>query len=111
MRPAREQKEPLSCGDADVSSVAATHARVRDRPSAIALKLGLLVVAVATVLAALATRGSSPWIIPDELLYSEMAKSIAGGHLPAIRGVTSFSFGVVYPTLISPAWLFTSPAT
>ena len=32
----------------------------------------------------------SAWILPDELLYSELSKSIAAGHLPAVRGVPVF---------------------
>ena len=66
------------------------------------------VVAVsATVQALLALTMQSPWIVPDELIYSEFAKSMAAGHLPAVRGVTSLSYGVVYPLLIAPAWLLT----
>jgi hypothetical protein len=48
---------------------------------------------------------SVPWIFPDELLYSEVAKSLAAGDLPSVRGVTSFDYGVLYPALIAPAWL------
>jgi hypothetical protein len=51
-----------------------------------------------------------PWIVPDEILYSELAKSLAAGSAPAIRGTTSFGYGVVYPLLIAPAWvLFRDP--
>lgn len=44
------------------------------------------------------------WILPDEVLYSELAKSIAAGHRPEVRGVPVFGWGAVYPTLIAPAW-------
>jgi hypothetical protein len=53
---------------------------------------------------ALAARVPSPWILPDEIVYSDLAKSIAGGHLPSVRGVPVFGWGIVYPTLIAPAW-------
>lgn len=53
---------------------------------------------------ALAARVASPWILPDEVVYSDLAKSIAAGHLPSVRGVTVFGWGEVYPTLIAPAW-------
>lgn len=48
----------------------------------------------------------SPWILPDEIVYSELAKSIAQGTRPSIRGIPVFGWGEVYPTLIAPAWLF-----
>ena len=46
----------------------------------------------------------SPWILPDEVVYSDLAKSIAAGERPAVRGVPVFGWGEVYPTLIAPAW-------
>jgi hypothetical protein len=47
----------------------------------------------------------SPWIMVDELLYSEMAKSFATtGHF-FVRDAPSGINNVVYPALISPAWL------
>jgi hypothetical protein len=52
---------------------------------------------------AFATPG--PWILPDELVYTDMARSVAEGHLPAVRGVTSLGWGAVYPLLVAPAWL------
>ena len=55
-------------------------------------------------------RVPSPWILPDEVVYSELAKSIAEGGRPAIREIPSFGWGEVYPTLIAPAWaLFDDP--
>ena len=68
-------------------------------------------VGVSTVLrAALTLRAPGPWILPDELLYSELARSIADGSRPAIRGVAVFGWGEVYPSLIAPAWmLFDDP--
>ena len=47
----------------------------------------------------------APWIFVDELIYSELAKSIAAGGDLFIRDVpVSGGYGVVYPLLISPAW-------
>ena len=48
---------------------------------------------------------SSPWILPDEVVYSDLAKSIASGRFPAVRGVHELGWGVVYPALIAPAWV------
>jgi len=50
-------------------------------------------------------RVASPWILPDEVVYSELAKSIAEGSRPSIRGVPAFGWGEIYPTVISPAWM------
>ncbi len=54
----------------------------------------------------------APWIMGDELLYSDFARSFADdGHL-AIRGLPSSvaAYGL-YPVVISPAWLFDSTTT
>ncbi len=52
---------------------------------------------------ALALRVVSPWIMVDELVYSDMARSFAGtGHF-LIRGVHA-NYGFVYPLLLSPAY-------
>ena len=62
-------------------------------------------VAVSTLLrAAIGLTVPSVWILPDEIVYSELAKSIAEGARPSIRGVPVFGWGEVYPTLIAPAW-------
>jgi hypothetical protein len=46
-----------------------------------------------------------PWIMVDEIVYSELAKSFAStGHF-AVRDVPTTGYGVVYPILISPAYL------
>ena len=66
--------------------------------------VALLVVVSAVVRAVLARRIVAPWIMVDELIYSELAKSFAAhGHF-LIRGVPSPGYGFVYPALIAPAW-------
>ncbi len=46
----------------------------------------------------------APWIMVDELVYSELAKSFAAtGHF-LIRDQPSGSYGFVYPLVIAPAW-------
>jgi hypothetical protein len=69
------------------------------------------IVALSTLVrGAIGSRVASVWILPDEIVYSELAKSIAAGGRPAIRGVHVFGWGEVYPTLIAPAWaLFDDP--
>ncbi len=100
-------------------SAAASRAAVGSLPSegtaARALRMPAVwlaaLVGISTLVRALVTlRVPGPWILPYELLYSELAKSIAEGGRPAIRGVPVFGWGEVYPTLIAPAWvLFDDP--
>jgi glycosyltransferase involved in cell wall biosynthesis len=66
---------------------------------------GLYVAAVAVQLA-LGLRVVSPWIMVDELVYSDMARSFAAHGQFLIRGEHA-NYGFVYPLLISPAyWVF-----
>jgi hypothetical protein len=53
-----------------------------------------------------------PWIMIDEIVYSELAKSFAAtGHF-AVREAPTTGYGLVYPILISPAYaLFRSIPT
>ncbi len=46
-------------------------------------------------------RGSSP----TSSSTPTCARSVADGHLPAVRGATSLGWGVVYPLIVAPAWL------
>ncbi len=70
---------------------------------------GIALVAAA-VHAVIATALPVPWIMPDELIYGELAKSLASGGLPAIRGEVTTGYGILYPLLIAPAWaLFDDP--
>lgn len=53
----------------------------------------------------------TPWIMVDELIYSELAKSFSSsGHL-LVRGGPNNLKSVVYPVVISPAWFAGSIAT
>jgi glycosyltransferase involved in cell wall biosynthesis len=63
-----------------------------------------LVVVSALFRYGLSRRVVAPWIMVDELIYSELAKSFAqSGHF-LIRDVHAGAYGVVYPLLIAPAW-------
>jgi glycosyltransferase involved in cell wall biosynthesis len=65
--------------------------------------LGALYLASVAVQLALGLRLPSPWIMVDELVYSDMARSFAAtGHF-LIRG-THGNYGFVYPLLISPSY-------
>lgn len=68
------------------------------------LLLGAIVALTALVHAALALRSLAPWIVPDELIYSELAKSLGAGGLPAVREEVTFAWGLGYPAVLAPIW-------
>ena len=92
-----------------MTDASVTHADVGVRAFARALPawawLAAIVALSAGIRFVLARGMVAPWIMVDELVYSELAKSFAAsGHLE-IRGVPSGgSYGFVYPLLISPAY-------
>ena len=48
-----------------------------------------------------------PYIFVDELIYSELAKSLVDTGSFAIRGVPVHGYSILYPALIAPAyWVF-----
>ena len=63
------------------------------------------IVAVSTLVRFLVARHVvAPWIMEDEIIYSELGKSFAAtGHF-LVRGSPSGFYGVVYPILIAPAF-------
>jgi glycosyltransferase involved in cell wall biosynthesis len=68
-----------------------------------------LVIASIVVRYGLSRRVVAPWIMVDELIYSELAKSFAAGGHFLVRGHHTGAYGIVYPILIAPAWrLFSS---
>lgn len=46
----------------------------------------------------------APFIFIDELIYSELAKSLAEGGGYAIREVPTSGYSLTYPALVAPAW-------
>jgi dolichyl-phosphate-mannose-protein mannosyltransferase len=85
-----------------MSSVAAVRSRAVSIPAWVWLAGIVLLSAVARI--ALGRRIVAPWIIIDEIVYSELAKSFAAhGHL-LVRDVPTHDYGFVYPVLIAPAW-------
>ena len=73
--------------------------------TATAVTGGLVLVAIAARLW-LMRRIPTPWILVDEFVYSEYAKSFAAGGHFLLRGELGPQLGRVYPALISPAWHF-----
>ena len=72
---ARSGTEALR-GTRGAGTAAELWARLARAPAA---WLGLLVAASTVVRGAVGARVPTPWILPDELVYSELAKSIASG--------------------------------
>jgi 4-amino-4-deoxy-L-arabinose transferase-like glycosyltransferase len=71
--------------------------------------LAAIVVGSSLLRIALARRMVAPWIMVDELTYSELAKSFAQHGAFLVREVPSNGYGFVYPILIAPAFrLFSS---
>ena len=66
---------------------------------------GIVVISLA-VRIALARRIVAPWIMIDEVVYSELAKSFANDGQFLVRDVPSHGYGFVYPVLLAPAWRF-----
>ena len=69
-----------------------------------------LVVVSVIVRILVARRMPAPWIMSDELTYSELAKSFASSHRLLVHG-HSQGFVSIYPIFISPAWLADSIPT
>jgi len=65
------------------------------------------IVAASFVLRAWLARGMlAPFIMVDELIYAELARSFAAGDGFQVRDAPAGGFSLVYPVLISPAYLF-----
>ncbi len=85
-----------------MSAVTAARARALALPAAV--WVAAIVACSIVVRAALGGRMAAPWIMVDEIVYSELAKNIAAHGQFLVRGVPSNGYGFVYPLLIAPAW-------
>jgi hypothetical protein len=85
-----------------MSAVAAVRARAVGVPAWVWL-VGIVVVSAA-VRIALARRMVAPWIMIDEIVYSELAKSFADDGSFLARGVESHGYGFIYPIVLAPAY-------
>jgi hypothetical protein len=80
--------------------------RARVGPLPAWLWVAAIVAGSAGVRIVLAHRVVTPWIMVDELIYSELAKSLAANGHFLVRDVPSNGYGFVYPALIAPAFGF-----
>lgn len=88
-------------GEFSASRFETVSTRSRAIPLAVA---GIVVLALAARMV-LSHRIVTPWIMIDELLYSELAKNFADGGEFLVRDAASPINNLAYPALISPAWL------
>jgi len=82
---------------------------LRERAARIPDAAWLTGIVVASVLGRLwlVHKMPGPFIFVDELIYSELAKSLVETGSFAIRGVPVHGYSILYPALIAPAyWLF-----
>src|SRR5436190_22744980 len=89
--------------------------RIEPRPPSVVARIPIWAWLVGLVLASIVVRYGlsrrvvAPWIMVDELIYSELAKSFAASGHFLVRGHHTGAYGIVYPILIAPAWkLFSS---
>ncbi len=90
----------------ETEGAAAPRAAVLDRVPAVPLLVGGVLLLVVVVRVWIADRIVTPWIMVDEIVYSELAKSIAANGDLSIREHASNVPSVLYPAAIAPAWLF-----
>src|SRR5882724_315942 len=72
----------------------------------VVFSVAAVVVLSAAVRFWIAARTNVPWILPDELIYTDLARSFSQtGHF-AVRGepFSAWSFGPLYPVAIAPAF-------
>jgi hypothetical protein len=94
----------------DVRAPAGSYADWAARPHVVTLAF-VVMLGIAVLVRLLLTRSfPAPWIMGDELHYSELAKSFASNGAMRLREEPS-TLRSVYPVLISPAWLFNSVGT
>jgi hypothetical protein len=92
-------------------SLPARRAAVLDRVLAWKLALGGLVVVSIVARTWAAWLRATPNYFPDEGIYAALSRSIAAGHLPAVRGHIAHFPALLQPILTAPAWWFGSLET
>jgi hypothetical protein len=89
----------------------ASRAVAVDRAAAWRLALGGLVVGSVVLRTWAAWQRVTPNYFPDESIYATLSRSIAHGHLPAVRGQVAHFPALLQPLLTAPAWWFGSLET
>ena len=92
-------------------SVPVRRAAVLDRDAAWKLALGGLVAVSVVARTWAAWLRATPNYFPDESIYTALSRSIAHGHLPAVRGHVAHFPALLQPIVTAPAWWFGSLET
>jgi hypothetical protein len=82
-----------------------------ERATAWRLALGGLIVGSIVVRTWAAWLRVTPNYFPDEGIYGALSRSLAHGHLPAVRGHVAHFPALLQPLLTAPAWWFGSLET
>lgn len=105
------QRAPLEIGNRAELSAFPLQVRAGLRRLPLVASLAGIVACSAAVRFAIALKTPAPWVMPDELIYSELARSFAAtGHF-FVRGepFTVWTYGPLYPIVLAPAYaLFAS---
>jgi hypothetical protein len=96
--------------EADIEPVSAIAHQPRRALAGVSVRVGLaplaLLVSVSTAVRIVcAWLRPTPDYFPDEYMYASFARSLAGGHLPAVRGVSAHFLPLLQPLVTAPAWL------
>ena len=84
---------------------------VLDRAAVSKLALGGLVVVSIVGRTWAAWLRATPNYFPDEGIYAALSRSIAAGHLPAVRGHVAHFPALLQPIMTAPSWWFGSLET
>jgi hypothetical protein len=95
----------VSVGAREIVGRAATLSRT------MGIALAVFVLALVAVRLWLVSKIETPWIMSDELLYSELARSFADSGDFLVRGEWYPVYNLGYPLVVSPAWLADSMET
>jgi hypothetical protein len=106
----RSRQAPIAGSRLAVENVRprVAHGGDLSRPASL-LALTVLVVLSDVVRGLAAHKVQSPWILPDELVYSDLARSFAATLGFAVRGVHTTAYSVGYPVVLSAAFFHRSP--
>jgi Dolichyl-phosphate-mannose-protein mannosyltransferase len=67
--------------------------------------LAAIIIASALIRAWLTREMTAPFVFVDELIYSELARSLADSGSFAVRGVPTSGYSTLYPALLAPAYM------
>ena len=101
--------------EADTERVSAVAHQPRRALAEVSVRVGVaplaLLVSVSTAVRIVcAWLRPTPDYFPDEYMYASFSRSIAAGHLPAVRGVSAHFLPLLQPLVTAPAWLLPTVA-